>query len=120
CAGGVVFIGKRRAAELIADRLDYPNGIVFDEKRNCLYVAESYKNRIIKINLNHPDHPVSTLVNLPSHPSGDESKNLPDGLFLEENEKLWIAHYGMRQYHCYHIDKQSLDSFDSQITLCSN
>lgn len=119
-SGAVVFIDKSRKAKLIADRLDYPNGIVFDEKRNCLYVAESYKNRIIKINLNHPDHPVSTLVNLPSHPSGDESKNLPDGLFLEENEKLWIAHYGMRQYHCYHIDKQSLDSFDSQITLCSN
>src|SRR5690606_9947352 len=84
-SGAVVFIDKSRKAKLIADRLDYPNGIVFDEKRNCLYVAESYKNRIIKINLNHPDHPVSTLVNLPPHPSGDESKNLPDGLFLEEN-----------------------------------
>ncbi len=119
-AGAVLFIDNSREKSVIADQLDYPNGIVFDKKRNCLYVAESYKNRIIKINLNQPNHPVSTLVELPSHPTGEEARNLPDGLFLEQDAKLWIAHYGMRQYHCYDIEEERLDSFDIDITRCSN
>ncbi len=118
--GAIVFIPKQGQAQLIACNLDYPNGIVYDEQVNCLYVAESFKNRIIKVNLNLPDHPVSTLVELPKHPSLDETKNLPDGLSLEENTWLWIAHYGMGQYHRYHLNTGLLESFDSQITLCSN
>lgn len=118
--GAVLFIAKNGSASVIAKQLDYPNGIVYDEQLNCLYVAESFKNRILKIDLSQENNPISVLVDLPFHPSGQQNRNLPDGLFLEKNERLWIAHYGMNKYHCYHISRQVLESFDSPITLTSN
>lgn len=119
-SGAVIFLDHQGQGRVIAQNLDYPNGIVYDERLNCLYVAESFKNRILKIDLSLQDNPVSTLLDLPKHPSGEESKNLPDGLFLEHNEQLWIAHYGMGQYHCFQLQQKLLTSFDSQITLTSN
>ncbi len=118
--GAVVFIASNGMAKLIARDLDYPNGIVYDKKRNCLYVAESYKNRIIKINLSSTKQPISCLVNLPAHPSGEITKNLPDGLCLEDEDMLWIAHYGMGKVHCYDLKREALQSYESGITLTSN
>lgn len=118
--GAVIYIDKDGESLVVARELDYPNGVVYDRDRSCLYVAESYKNRVLKIDLNAQEHNVTVLVELPCHHSGEESKNLPDGLFLDKEDNLWIAHYGMGLLHCYNLSEQNLTSMDSQISLTSN
>lgn len=118
--GAVLFIDNSGTGYMIAKNLDYPNGIVYNQRLNFLYVAESFKNRILKIDLNQKGYPIETLINLPNHPSLDESRNLPDGLFLERDQNLWVAHHGMGMIHRYCLANKKLMSYQSKITLTSN
>src|SRR5690606_41023563 len=63
--------------------------------KQLLFVAESYKNRILKIDLKKnkasPEY-ISVFHALPFNKENPETGNLPDGLALDENERLWVAH----------------------------
>lgn len=118
--GAVLRIGKGGLIQVIAKNLDYPNGIVYDAKKKCLYVAESFKNRILKIQHDVVPVEVTVLVDLPQHSSGKESDNLPDGLTFDSSGNLWIAHYGMGLVHCFNFKQNKLFSMESLIPLTSN
>src|SRR5690606_28668031 len=49
--GAVFFMDWNGNGSVVARDIDYANGIVYHKRKQLLYVAESYKNRILKIDL---------------------------------------------------------------------
>lgn len=95
--GSVFFIGADGSQKLIASRLDYPNGLALSKDEKTLFVAESYQNRILAfdLSLEGMNKELKVFTNLPKHPSGEAINNLPDGIKVDEEGCLWVAHYGM-------------------------
>lgn len=94
---GKVFCVRADGSEyVVADGLDYPNGLVWIREERCLYVAESYQNRILRIGVEGSGrgNGFSVFATLPKHPSGQPTDNLPDGLALDAGGNIWVAHYG--------------------------
>jgi gluconolactonase len=120
--GKVFFIGNDGREALLADGIDYANGLALNAAQDILYVAESYQNRILALHLS-PDKTVTerrVFVTLPAHASNDATKNLPDGLALDHDGCLWIAHYGMQAIHRVSPEGKLLLSIDTQLPLTSN
>ncbi|WP_018625922.1 SMP-30/gluconolactonase/LRE family protein [Niabella aurantiaca] len=122
-SGKVFFKGTNGAQAILADNLDYPNGLVFSPDEKILYVAESYRNRIVKIDMDRPGFTaagIKDFVRLPCHPSGKAEDNLPDGLALDPEGNIWVAHYGMQAVHRFSPGGELLTSIDTTIPLTSN
>lgn len=121
--GAVFFINWEGKAKVIARNIDYANGIVYHKRKQLLYVAESYKNRILKIDLSKAESSreyISAFITLPFNPSNEVTGNLPDGLALDEEEKLWVAHYGMQALQVISPQGTLQASLDTGIPLTSN
>ncbi|MEX2568565.1 MAG: SMP-30/gluconolactonase/LRE family protein [Cyclobacteriaceae bacterium] len=121
--GMVYFVGWDGSASIVASGIDFANGIVFQKERNSLWVAESYKNRILKVDLNaHPKDTDYMIVfaSLPFNENKTETGNLPDGLALDNNGRLWVAHYGMQAVQVLSEKGELLATYDSGIPLTSN
>lgn len=95
--GYVFYLAANEEAYVVAQGLDYPNGLVLTKDQDALIVAESYANRLLRIPLASPGiaQAVTILCTLPFHDSGHAAANLPDGLALDEDGRIWVAHYGM-------------------------
>lgn len=122
-SGKVCFLSVNGEQRILSDQLDYPNGIVLSPDEQWLLVAESYKNRIIKIKLKSPgeqDGGYEVFAELPVHTSGKASDNLPDGLAWNSNGELLVAHYGMQAVQVISEQGRVLSSIDSGIPLTSN
>ena len=121
--GKVFFLGINGDQKIVATDIDYPNGLVLSAAGDSLYVAESYKNRILKIKLKAPgsaDGTADVLVNLPSNPLGTEIGNLPDGLAMHNNGELFVAHYGMQAVQVISNTGKLIFSIDTNMSLTSN
>jgi gluconolactonase len=82
----------------IATGLAFPNGITFSADGKTLFVGESGHNRILKFAV-LPDGgvgPQQVFATLPTK-TGEQTANEPDGMALDEEGNLFVAHYGMRQ-----------------------
>jgi gluconolactonase len=82
----------------IAAGLAFPNGIVLRPGGRELLVGESKENRILAYPVIAPGKlgPKRVLVNLPAKGEG-QIDNQPDGIALDAEGNLFVAHYGMRQ-----------------------
>ena len=121
--GKVFFAGANGGQSILAKDLDYPNGLVISSDQKILYVTESYKNRILKIDLESPGKAkdnVGVFAELPKNISGKKEDNLPDGLSLDHNGNLWVAHYGMQLLHKLSSQGELLCSIDTGMPLTSN
>jgi len=118
--GQVVFVDVNREVHLICTGLDYPNGIVLDKVNNRLFVAESYQNRILSIDLAEARSMPSVWLDLPMNSNQKQVGNLPDGLALDQKGNLWIAHYGMGQVYRVDIISKKCFGFDVGFPLSSN
>lgn len=121
--GKVFFLGIQGEQNILADDMDYPNGLVLSPDQKTLYVAESYKNRIIKIDLLGLDHGKNrkeVFAELPSHSSGKITDNLPDGLAMDSDGNIWVAHYGMQAIHKLSPEGKLLLSVNTDMPLTSN
>lgn len=119
--GKVCYLGIDGQEAIIADNLDYPNGLVFSHDEKTLYVAESYKNRILKLNIEKVgeiEGEIEVFANLPSNTEG--GYNLPDGLALNENGDIAVAHYGMQAVQMLDKNGDLLYSIDTTLPLTSN
>lgn len=121
--GKVCFLGINGEQSILARDLDYPNGLVlsFDQKK--LFVAESYNNRILKIDLESAGKAkgnIQVLTELPAHTSGKKENNLPDGLAMDHEGNIWVAHYGMQSIHQLSPEGKLLSSIDTGMPLTSN
>jgi gluconolactonase len=121
--GTVHFFGWDGSSRLLASDLDYPNGICLSRDKSRLYVAESYKNRIVVFSLNVPEMSIGELevfCDLPRNERDSLTGNLPDGILVDSRDRLWVAHYGMQAVHVISPDGRLEASFDTGIPLTSN
>lgn len=121
---GKVFFKSEGGAEILtAANIDYANGLVLaaDEKR--IYVAESYLNRILVVELGGPGMALrrpEVFAALPVNPSGRETGNLPDGLAVDGQGRLWVAHYGMGAVQVLNSSGEHLFTVETELPLTSN
>lgn len=121
--GKIGFIGRDGRQMLLDANLDYPNGLALSADGQFLFVAESYKNRILKYSLRSPGERVGAgevFADLPRHPSGQATGNLPDGLKVDEWGRLWVAHYGMGALQLLSPEGKLLDTIATGLPLTSN
>jgi gluconolactonase len=65
-------------------------------------------------------YPKRIFADLPVHQSGNPLKNLPDGLAVDKEGRIWVAHYGMQAIQVLSRDGDPLYSLDTQLPLTSN
>ncbi|KAA0988814.1 SMP-30/gluconolactonase/LRE family protein [Dyadobacter aurulentus] len=120
--GKVFFRGSDGIEKCVADGIDYANGIALNRGETRLYVAESYANRIRVYDLAAPGEPEPgySCIGLPAHSSLDPACNLPDGLAVDREGRLWVAHYGMQAIQIISAESTWLFSIDTELPLTSN
>ncbi|TKT86981.1 SMP-30/gluconolactonase/LRE family protein [Dyadobacter frigoris] len=121
--GKVFFKGHEGKELLVAGNIDYANGLALSPDEKYLYVAESYQNRILVIELSEPGiakNKPEVFARLPCHLSGKITDNLPDGLAVDADGKLWVAHYGMGAIQILSSDGNLLFTIDTVLPLTSN
>jgi gluconolactonase len=121
--GKVFFVGVDGLELVVADGIDYANGLVLSADETLLYVSESLKNRVLVIELAEPGipkNPAKVFANLPVHTSGNPISNLPDGLAIDYQGNVWVAHYGMQAIQVLSARGEWRFSIDTTLPLTSN
>ena len=92
--GTVHYVDKAGKTHLVAAGLWVPNGLVLNRDGSILYVAETLPNRIVKFPVKSDGMlgPIEFLADLPSR-EGHQAE--PDGLALDTDGNLYVAHLGM-------------------------
>jgi len=96
--GSILFVDSAGRTHTAARGLHYPNGIVLRPDGKTLLVAESRRNRILSYEVLAPGKlgPMKVLATLPAKQDGGQIDNRPDGMCLDRDGNLYIAHSGMR------------------------
>lgn len=96
--GTVHYVDARGKVSLVAGGLAFPNGLVLRPGGKTLLVGESKHNRILSYDLVAPGKAgrMRVLADLPAKAEG-QIANEPDGMCLDGDGNLYVAHYGMRQ-----------------------
>mgnify|MGYP003675276850 CR=1 FL=1 len=121
--GGVFFRSAAGLERVLATNIDYANGLAFSPDEKFLYVAESYRNRILVFEITEPGitkKQKDVFAELPACASGNAVDNLPDGLAVDWEGRLWVAHYGMGAIPILAPSGQLLYTVDTTLPLTSN
>ena len=96
--GTVNYVDARGKTHLVAAGLAFPNGIALRPDGKTLLVGESGHNRILSYQINAPGKAglMRVFAELPTKGEG-QIANEPDGICLDREGNLYVAHYGMRQ-----------------------
>jgi gluconolactonase len=121
--GSVFVVGANGEGSELVSGLDYPNGIVISNNGRTLYVAESYRNRIISFDLadlHKGRKEFEIFIELPYNESGDPVGNLPDGLAINNAGVMAVAHYGMQCVRLVSPGGDLIGSIDTGMPCTSN
>lgn len=119
--GKLCFVGRDGQQHILMADMDYPNGLVLSDDEQRLYVAESYQNRILVIDLRSAGDGgggCHVFAELPQNKTG--GYNLPDGLARDHQGNIWVAHYGMQALQVLSPEGTLLLSLDTGVPLTSN
>jgi gluconolactonase len=96
--GTVHYVDAQGKTHLVAEGLAFPNGIAIRPDGRTLLVGESNHNRILSYDIIKPGKVgrMRVFANLPLK-EGEQIANEPDGICLDREGNLYVAHYGMRQ-----------------------
>jgi gluconolactonase len=96
--GTVHYVDRARRTHLVVGALAFPNGIVIRPDGRTLLVGESQRNRILSYEVVSPGKvgKMTVLADLPAKGQG-QIANEPDGMCLDADGNLYVAHYGMGQ-----------------------
>jgi gluconolactonase len=97
--GTVHYVDRNGKTHLVAENFAFPNGIALTADGKTLYLAESQTNQIHIYDVLGPGKvkgPKQS-IDLPKHESGDYLRSQPDGICLDADGNLYVAHYGMKQ-----------------------
>jgi gluconolactonase len=96
--GTVHYVDAAGKTHLVAEGLAFPNGIVLHPDGKSLLVGESKYNHILIYEVLAPGKlgEKKVFANLPTK-TGDQIDNQPDGICLDQDGNLYVAHYGMHQ-----------------------
>lgn len=100
--GTVYYVNARGEIQPVAEGLAFPNGIALRPEGKTLLVGESNHNRILSYDVLAPGKlgKMRVFANLPKK-QGEQIANEPDGICLDADGNLYVAHYGMRQVQVY-------------------
>ena len=96
--GSIHYVTKDGKTLLCAGGLAFPNGIVLTPDGKRLLVAESKMNRILEYPIQSPGKlgRMRVFADLPEK-KGEQVDNQPDGMCLDTEGNLYVAHFGMKQ-----------------------
>lgn len=96
--GTVHYVDAQGQTHLAAEGLAFPNGIVLRPDGKTLLVGESHHNRVLAYEVLAPGKlgRRTVFAELPTKGDGQIASE-PDGMCLDEEGNLFVAHYGMRQ-----------------------
>lgn len=119
--GTVHYIDAKRVTHTVAAGLAFPNGIVLRPDGKELLVGESQKNRILAFPVIEPGKlgEPRVLVDLPKKGEGQVG-NEPDGIALDSQGNLYVAHYGMKQVQVVSPEGKVIRRYDAGNLTTSN
>jgi gluconolactonase len=119
--GTVHYVDARGKIYLVAEGLAFPNGIVLRPGGKTLLVGESNHNRILSYDILAPGKAgkMRVFANLPVK-EGEQIANEPDGLCLDADGNLYVAHYGMKQVQVLSPDGKLLRRYEAGNLTTSN
>ena len=106
----------------IGTNIHYANGIVYNKSK--LYVSEHLKNRILLFNVNYVDNdPIlsnyQVYLDLPYLENSSRFLG-PDGLAIDNNDNLYIAHYTTGNLLKYTNDKKLIKTYKFDLPNITN
>lgn len=107
---------------VLAENLDFPNGIALSLDERVLFIAESYKNRILCLPLASSGVAAGkweVFAELPEN-SDPNGYSLPDGIRYRADGTLWVAHYGMQAVQVLNENGRLLKTCPMDFPLPSN
>jgi len=119
--GTVHYVEPQGKTHLVAQGLAFPNGVVLRPDGKTLVVGESERNRVLVYPVISPGKlgPQQVFADLPSK-QGDQIENAPDGMALDEEGNLFIAHYGMHTVQVLSPEGKLLRSYPGGNLTTSN
>jgi gluconolactonase len=117
--GTLHYVDTNRISRILSKGMAVPNGVVLDLKLGRLYVAETGKNRIMVANVIGPGiiQPFEIFVQLPEY---QVPRLFPDGIALDQNGDLLVAHYGTGRIQVFNPKGQWISSYPSGHQIVSN
>lgn len=96
--GTLHYVDKAGTTTLCASGFAYPNGVVLTPDGKRILMAESQKNRVLEFPVMSPGKlgEYKVFAELPKK-EGEQIDNQPDGMCLDAEGNLYVAHYGMKQ-----------------------
>jgi gluconolactonase len=119
--GAVYYVDARGKIHLVAGGLAFPNGIALRPDGKTLLVGESHHNRILSFDVVAPGRVgrMRVFANLPTK-EGEQIANEPDGICLDREGNLYVAHYGMRQVQVFSPEGKLLRRYGAGNLTTSN
>jgi len=119
--GTVHYVDPQGKVHLVASGLAFPNGIVLRPDGGTLVVGESGHNRVLVYPVLSPGKVGAQKVfaTLPAK-QGDQIDNAPDGMALDADGNLFVAHYGMHTVQVLSPDGKLLRSYPGGNLTTSN
>lgn len=119
--GTVHYVDARGKTHLVAGGLAFPNGIVLRPGGKTLLVGESGHNRVLAYEVLAPGRVGrrSVFAELPTKAEG-QIGNAPDGMCLDADGNLFVAHWGMGQVQVYGPDGKLLRRYPGGNLTTSN
>ena len=121
--GTVHYVDGSGVTHLIDEGLAFPNGIALSADGKRLYLAESGKNCVHVYDVSGPGKVGARkkFVDLPTKDTGTgQVDNQPDGMCLDADGNLYVAHYGMKQVQVLSPDGKVIARFDGGNVTTSN
>ena len=119
--GKVHYAAADGTVSVVAEKLAFPEGIALSTDGTKLFVAESQNNRVVAFEVLSPGElgPVEVFCKLPGSESGD-SDNFVDGLAVDREGRLYVAHRGMSRIEVIGPDGDWQTSFACPDTIVKN
>jgi gluconolactonase len=119
--GTVHYVDARGKTHLVAGGLAFPNGIALRPDGKTLLIGESNHNRILSYEVIAPGRVgrMRVFANLPTK-EGEQIANEPDGMCLDREGNLYVAHYGMRQVQVFSPEGKLLRRYGAGNLTTSN
>ena len=119
--GTIHYVDARGHTRLVAEGLAFPNGIVLRPDGKTLLVGESGRNRVLRFDVRAPGRlrNMRVFADLPQKGAG-QIENAPDGMCLDEDGNLFVAHYGMRRVQVLSPSGELVRSYPGGTLTTSN
>ncbi len=119
--GCVYYVDAVGHISQVATGIAFANGLVLTPEGGQLFVAESWRNRILVYDVRSPGKLGASRIfaDLPVK-QGNQIENQPDGICLDKMGNLYVAHYGMGQVVVLNKDGQLIRRYASGNLTTSN